>query len=373
MGCFLKLTNNFYVDFAPLRSEKITGIARVGLSILIHLNEVQEFYLVNDLDTYSNDVVCPDFLEVSYVPKGLLAASQTFEQIQLVLNSLNIEKKSKLEFEDSRVLYPFWRPQFRISRKEFSILYDFSTIKFAESHSNMTIERFNRNLELLAKFNTNCICISESTRRDALAFADLASSLMIVIPCGVNPFFKIPSNRDLKSLNTFSKFVFISSLEPRKRVLELLEWWHMTKYRREDATLTIIGDVAWWSDDEFLARLKRLKSQSQEFTFFLGYASEEELIDVLSNCDVLIYPSKYEGFGLPVLDALFFQKKVLLSANSSMLEFNSNFIEYIDGDDLSSWDSSLDALAAKDLSNHKFQIERYNWQNYVSYLLGHEE
>ncbi len=357
------------MDFAPLRDKKITGIARVGLSILYELNRTEEFYLLNNLDHFSNQDTRPESFEVIFVQRGLLTDAQTFREVQSILDGLTVTKISSIEFVDSRILYPFWRPPFKISNKEFSILYDFSTIKFSETHSQETIRNFNRNLELLSKFNTHCICISDSTRRDALAFSDLDSSMLSVIPCGLNPFLKEPSALNAEPQKTFSRFVFISSLEPRKRILELMQWWNKSEYRTGNAMLTVIGDVAWWSDQEFLLSLNVLKKKSQESTNFLGYATEEELANVLLNCDVLVYPSKYEGFGLPVLDALFLGRMVLVSATSSLLEFESNSIEYIDGDDISSWDRSLKALSSKLALDREFHIERYNWKNYVSLLL----
>jgi glycosyltransferase involved in cell wall biosynthesis len=357
------------VDFAPLKGKNITWIARVGLSILFELSHVQEFYLIDNLDHFSNQDRRPEFFKVRFVQKGLLTHAQTFREVQSILNGLTVRNVSTKSFSYSRVLYPFWRPPFRISNKEFSIIYDFSTIQFPETHSIDTINRFNQNLQLLSKFNTHCICISESTRRDALAFSDLDSTKLLVIPCGLNPFLKKSSVLSARPQKPFSRFVFIGSLEPRKRILQLIKWWQISKYRRGVASLTIIGDIAWWSNKEFLLNLKTLKKESQEFITFLGYTTEAELADVLVNSDVLVYPSKYEGFGLPVLDALFLQKVALISANSSMLEFDSNCVEYIDGDDISSWDASLDALASKLPPSHEFQAKRYNWKNYVAFLL----
>ena len=365
------------VDFAPIDHGDITGVARVVISFLHHANMLQDLFLIRNLESFHRASGIPEYIEISLVLKGALKKSKSFDEIRNQLRDLPTTRIPKKSLSNSRILYPLWRPASRISNQEFLILYDFSTMRFSETHSVETVQRFTKNLEYATQLGTKCICISKTTMRDAIKYSAIEKKNMKVIYCGLNPFLDI--GLTIPKVDLFAeklskeviKFLFISTLEPRKRIIETLEWWIHSEYNNGENHLTVIGGIGWWSPKEFLGKLAKLrKSLENSSVTFTGYVDEDQMANFLAEASVLLYPSKYEGFGLPVQDALVFGVPVLAAANSALLEFHSEMVEFVHGDQTELWDWKLTELLSRNQSKsvHDFEL-KYSWSGYFQYIM----
>jgi glycosyltransferase involved in cell wall biosynthesis len=110
--------------------------------------------------------------------------------------------------------------------------------------------------------------------------------------------------------------LFVGTLEPRKNIVSLLEAYRRISESR-DELLVIVGKKGWFYESIF-TKVKEL--ELNERVRFTGFVSEEEKFALIRHCRIFIYPSLYEGFGLPVLEALSMGIPTITSNISSMPE-----------------------------------------------------
>jgi glycosyltransferase involved in cell wall biosynthesis len=104
------------------------------------------------------------------------------------------------------------------------------------------------------------------------------------------------------------RFLFVGTLEPRKNLTRLLDAWSaIDAEERRDAQLIIVGATGWMIKDA----LER--SGAIDSVHLMGSLSDEDLADQYTKADVFVYPSLYEGFGLPVVEAMAIGLPVLTS------------------------------------------------------------
>jgi len=112
--------------------------------------------------------------------------------------------------------------------------------------------------------------------------------------------------------------LFVGTLEPRKNLLTLLEAYHrLQEVQRDAPKLVIAGGTGWKMPD--LEQIAKNLGISHKVDF-PGLADDDELSELYSHCDFLVFPSLYEGFGLPLVEAMSFGKPVITSNISSMPE-----------------------------------------------------
>jgi glycosyltransferase involved in cell wall biosynthesis len=120
----------------------------------------------------------------------------------------------------------------------------------------------------------------------------------------------------------------VGTLEPRKNVRRLLRAFaSFVRCNPNSLTLVLAGGRGWLEDDieEFIGVL-----EIREHVKILGYVKDEELIWLYKNCYAFIYPSLFEGFGLPVLEALSLGAAVVTSSTTSLPEVAGDAACYID-------------------------------------------
>lgn len=118
--------------------------------------------------------------------------------------------------------------------------------------------------------------------------------------------------------------LFTGVLEPKKNLLRLIEAFHLLKTQinpDKDLKLVLVGGKGWGyvKTGENLSRLIE-KRQLKGEVFFTGYVSEEDLPYLYNGAELFVFPSLYEGFGLPVLEAMACGTPVVTSKVSSLPE-----------------------------------------------------
>ncbi|HCJ45596.1 MAG TPA: hypothetical protein DHV33_01635 [Candidatus Moranbacteria bacterium] len=126
-----------------------------------------------------------------------------------------------------------------------------------------------------------------------------------------------------------SKFIlFIGRLEERKNVIRIIEAFEILKKEyRIPHTLVLAGKPGYGYEK---IKEKRMGSKQKEAIRELGYITEEEKWDLLRNADVFLFPSLYEGFGIPVLEAQSVGVPVVMSGISSLPEVGGKGAIYVD-------------------------------------------
>ncbi len=160
------------------------------------------------------------------------------------------------------------------------------------------------------------VAVSESTKRDAMRYWGLSADRIAVIHHGS---FITP-----KSPRTHfgsKKVLMVSDVSPRKNQTRLIKAFELVHRKRRDAAeLIIVGNVRK-GVPEFEATLRDIRRRNKGIKITTcGYLSDSEIRSLYDQADVFVYPSLYEGFGLPVLEAMATGCPVITSNLSSLPE-----------------------------------------------------
>ncbi|HUG09784.1 MAG TPA: glycosyltransferase family 1 protein [Opitutaceae bacterium] len=193
-------------------------------------------------------------------------------------------------------------------------------------------------------------CVSDHTRRDLLhRHRSRSAERVVVIPNGVNlqRFRLSPSRRrdgdaHLPEGVTTEPFVLtLSSLAPHKNLRLLVEAWPRVRLRHSNAKLVVAGGKTA-SPSDLAAAIGR-RAELPDGIHFTGFVSDEALPMLLSRCEAFLFPSLYEGFGLPVLEAMACGAPVIASNRTSIPEVLGGAGVLLDAEDENAW---VDAICA---------------------------
>ena len=123
-------------------------------------------------------------------------------------------------------------------------------------------------------------------------------------------------------------FVYAGAIHPRKNPVNLLKAFSAFKKRQKSNWKLVLAGRLAWKYDKFRELLKTFKFRDD--VVLTGYIDEEEMVRVIGSAYALVYPSIWEGFGVPVLEAMQCNIPVITSANSSMQEIAGDAALYAD-------------------------------------------
>jgi len=167
------------------------------------------------------------------------------------------------------------------------------------------------------------VAVSESTRRDSIRILGVPPEKIVAIPLGVGENFReISDEKQLEEIRRKyglpEKFIlYVGLVEPRKNLPLLLEAYCDLQKQGIPHTLVIVGRYGWDSE-EVLKQVQELKLD--QWVHFTGYVDHSELPAIYNLASLMVYPSLYEGFGLPVLEAMACGTPLVTTEVSSMPE-----------------------------------------------------
>ena len=170
------------------------------------------------------------------------------------------------------------------------------------------------------------IAVSENTKRDLMAFLDAPDEKIVVIPEAPDPEYQPLDQADVELVLDRLRverpyLLFVGTVEPKKNVLNLLRAYAAFRgLNRSNGRLPalVMAGRKGWMYGEALGLVNELGIS--EHVQFLGFVSRSDLVALYGGALALVYPSLYEGFGLPVLEAMACGAPVLTSNASSLPE-----------------------------------------------------
>lgn len=165
------------------------------------------------------------------------------------------------------------------------------------------------------------IADSESTYRDAMQILGIPAEKITTVPLGIGEEFQPISDARLlqdcrQRYNLPERFVlYVGLVEPRKNLPLLLQAYARLAQQDDPPPLVVVGRMGWMYEDVF----RQIESlQLQQRVQFTGYVPDQDLPLVYNLAQCLLYPSRYEGFGFPPLEAMACGTPVITTASSAM-------------------------------------------------------
>lgn len=227
----------------------------------------------------------------------------------------------------------------------------------------------NLTMPLYCRRATRIIAISEATRRDLIAAYGLpAEKIRVVYEAADERFCPQPPEvvAALRAAYGLPEryVLFVGTIEPRKNLDRLLAAFETIYAAGESDALVIAGKRGWLYDD-FFARLER--SSARQAVLFPGFVADEDLPALYAGAQTLVLPSLYEGFGLPVLEAMACGTPVICSNSSSLPEIAGAAALLVDPADIAALATALSrvltdpALREQMAAAGLVQAARFSW------------
>lgn len=198
------------------------------------------------------------------------------------------------------------------------------------------------------------VAVSAFTKRDIVERYGTAASKITVAHNGVRPVFGpigYGAQAAVKEAHTGGTefFLYAGAVQPRKNLVNLLKAFSVFKKRLKSSMKLVLAGRLAWRNNEFLALLKTYKHRSD--VVLTGYLPEAELSPLMASAYALVYPSLFEGFGLPVAEAMRCGVPVLTSKGSAMEEVTAGAALYFNP-------TEVDDIADKLMRIYKDESER---------------
>lgn len=219
--------------------------------------------------------------------------------------------------------------------------------------------------------------VSQFSKQDIINQYKIPSEKIDVVYSAAKPVFKteayvIQSAIKEKYADGCEYFLFTGGIHPRKNLLNLLKAFSIfKKWQQSNMKLLVVGRIAWQTDD-LLDKLETYKYRDD--VALLGYVEENELANITASAYALIFPSYFEGFGVPPLEAMQCNVPVITSNVSSMPEICGNAAVYANPDDYEEIAEKMKLLYRDEtfrnemINNGKVQCKKFSWDNTADLL-----
>ena len=250
------------------------------------------------------------------------AAYRLFVQIPKVLTQKNVDIVL-----EPRHFGPFNLPK---SIKRVTFIHDLSPLHHPEWHqfTSRTLQKMF--LPSILKKADHILTNSEYTKKDIIKYFPNTFNKITPTLLGKEGFFRPQTDPPLiKSLGINAPYLLhVGTIEPRKNLSVLLKAFETYKQENKSNLQLVLVGKKGWKNAKFFEELE--KSPNKKDILLLGYAQREELVALYSSATAFVFPSLFEGFGLPVLEAMACGCPVICSNAASLPEIGGNACLYFE-------------------------------------------
>lgn len=206
-------------------------------------------------------------------------------------------------------------------------IHDLAFIRFPQFNFDWFIKKYTKEVTENAQVAKRIIAVSYSTKNDLVDLFGINPEKVDVTHEAADEIFRklIEDEKKYslqKKYNISKKFILsVGTIEPRKNYPALIRVFNEVKKDRFDIQLVIAGRTGWKSEATYE---EKEKSPFKEDIIFTGRLADDELVQLYNMAELFVYPSIFEGFGLPVLEAMQCGLPVVASNTSSIPEIVSD-------------------------------------------------
>lgn len=240
-------------------------------------------------------------------------------------------------------------------------IHDLAMLKFPETAHPDTLAKHRMAWNRLKETNSHVIAVSQATKKDVIELLGFESSKVHLVYEALPIEHQVAVTKD-EQANILQKqgltkpfILFVGSLEPRKNVQRLVRAWQSVQH---EVDLVIAGKNEWGVEID----------ENTPGLHLLGSVGNKTLVTLYKHAKVFAYPSLYEGFGLPILEAYSYGTPVVTSQNSAMSEISGNASVLVDPLEVESIAKGLEKMLQEDSAQRdhrrqamKLQLQLFNW------------
>ncbi|MFC1608690.1 glycosyltransferase family 4 protein [Patescibacteria group bacterium] len=262
-------------------------------------------------------------------------------------------------------------------------IHDLAFKIFPEYFTKKDLRKLNFLADLAIKKSDKVIAVSESTKSDILKFyPEISKDKIKVIYHGFDGELFEGSIDGEKVNEVLSKFrlkssrylLYVGAIQPRKNLTTLIKAFELYKDKYcDDLKLVLAGERAWlWEDVIKLVNLSRYKKD----IILTEGVSFEEISVLYRNASIFVFPSLYEGFGIPILEAFAAGVPVIAARNSSLIEVGGDAAEFFKSESVLDLSEKLErvlrseGLRSEMILKGKKRLQAFSWKKCAEETLG---
>ncbi len=253
-----------------------------------------------------------------------------------------IELRKYLKKNNYPLLLNFVNTAPMFYKNQIVTIHDLSFLRYPKWFSKKIHLAYKYLIPNIAKYSRKIITVSQFSKREIKELLNIEEKKIEVIYNAVSDSFKYDNNVPKENF-----ILTVSSLGPRKNFKNLI--LAFKKLKLNNYKLLIVGN----QNKAFLYTELRNLIKDEKNVEFTGYVSDEKLINLYQRAKIFVYPSFYEGFGIPPLEAMACGTPVVVSKAASLPEVCGDAAYYVDPYDIDSIAKGMEAV----LTDEKLQKE----------------
>lgn len=256
----------------------------------------------------------------------------------------------------------------RIKGKTITTVYDVTYIRYPETMKKITLYSLRWRLCRSIRRSDHILTISEFTKRELMELLKVPEKKISVIPCAATFSDAEVDFADVEQKYGFDDpyILYMGTIEPRKNLVRLIHAFERLKAEHPIPHTLVLAGGSGWKNEEIYQAAK--ESPYTDAIHFTGYLTEAEKTCLYRHADVFAFPSLYEGFGIPPLEAMHWGCPVVTANAASLPEVVGDAAVLVDPFDEADIASGLwRVLSDKDcaaalVEKGKRQAEKYSWE-----------
>jgi glycosyltransferase involved in cell wall biosynthesis len=303
----------FFVDISALMDLSWTGLAQVTANLageIYRAFPTRSFFFVRD------QVVDPYFMLAA-----MDAAPGAY--LEVLLRNGHGELGHLNDFvwreKHSVGLFPNIKSLHGVFDLEVVVLHDLSAMLMPELHETWAADLHTRAMARDTASSDLVCCVSNATRQDAVAYLPFDAKKAFVSPLGVSP--RLPPEEN-SAAPTPPYVLVLGTVEPRKNLRLVAEFLASRTDILQDLPFVFAGRRGWGQQfNQIFGRLLE-DATSRDRIVFTGFVDETDKWALIRGAKFAIFPSLFEGFGLPVIECMAAGCPVIAGRSSSLVEFD---------------------------------------------------
>lgn len=246
-------------------------------------------------------------------------------------------------------------------------IHDLSFFYYPQEFLKKDLYKLKNWTEYSIKKASQIIAVSKTTKKDVMKWYQLEEEDVTVV---YNGFRRRSINGEGKGvlekygLLKQKYILYVGTLQPRKNIKSLIEAFELFRKNNPEYQLVLVGKRGWLFEEIFEEVHKR---NLEEHVIFTGYAEDEELVTLYEHAGCFVLPSLYEGFGIPILEAMSHGCPVISSHTSSLPEIGGDACLYVDPHDPAEIAQRIEEIMKNDdtrkalIQAGKERIKEFSW------------
>lgn len=260
-----------------------------------------------------------------------------------------------------------------VKGKTVAVVHDMAYKACPETVNAKTRKWLNLTLKKSCERADLIVTVSEFSKSEIIKYLGVPEKKIVVMPNGVDLELYHPNYSEWAVASCRKKYhidqeyyLYLGTLEPRKNLVNLIKAYHLLKEKLQKSTpkLVLAGGKGWYYESIF-ETVEQLKLK--EDIIFTGYVEEKEVPLLMNGAKAFVFPSLYEGFGMPPLEAIACGKPVLVSNTTSLPEVVGECGLMVDPEDIIDISEKMEKILLVD--NQVSCLKDISWKKSVSLLL----